>query len=109
MIANAEIALDHAERRGVMLGIENHDFVKNIDYLLKVIKAIDSDWLGVIWDSANLAPTPDPYCDLARIAPYAITAQMKVMTRVNGEDNARGFCSADQYSARRALQRLPRF
>ena len=42
--------------------------------------------LGVIWDSANLSPTPDPYAQLERIAPYAVTAQVKVMTKVNGED-----------------------
>ncbi|MCS5628769.1 MAG: sugar phosphate isomerase/epimerase, partial [Planctomycetes bacterium] len=54
--------------------------------LLRIIKAVKSDWLGVIWDSANLAPTPDPYKELARIAPYAVTAQVKVMTRVNGEE-----------------------
>ena len=69
-----------------MLGLENHDFVKNIDYLLRILKAIDSKWLGVIWDSANLSPTPDPYAQLERIAPYAVTAQVKVMTKVNGED-----------------------
>ncbi|MEK6237527.1 MAG: sugar phosphate isomerase/epimerase [Planctomycetales bacterium] len=86
VVANLQTALAHAERRGVMLGLENHDFVKNIDYLLRILKAIDSRWLGVIWDSANLAPTPDPYAELARIAPHAIIAQVKVMTRVNGED-----------------------
>ena len=26
-----------------MLGLENHDFVKNIDYLLRILKAIDSN------------------------------------------------------------------
>ena len=75
-----------SSRLGVLLGLENHDFVRNIDYLLRILKAIDSKWLGVIWDSANLAPTPDPYADLARIAPYAIVAQVKVMTRVNGKE-----------------------
>ncbi len=86
IVANLEPALAYAEKRGVMLGMENHDFVKNIDYLLHVVRSIDSDWFGVIWDSANLTPTPDPYAELARIAPYAVTAQLKVMTRVNGED-----------------------
>jgi sugar phosphate isomerase/epimerase len=84
--ANLAEALPHAERRGVMLGMENHDFVKNIDYLLRIVRAVDSRWFGVIWDSANLAPTPDPYAELARIAPYALVAQIKVMTRVNGEN-----------------------
>lgn len=84
VIANLETACAYAEKRGIILGLENHDFVKNIDHLLQIIKAIKSDWLGVIWDSANLSPTPDPYGQLERIAPYAVTAQIKVMTHVNG-------------------------
>jgi len=84
--ANLETACAYAGKRGIILGLENHDFVRNIDYLLRIIKAVKSDWLGVIWDSANLSATPDPYKQLARIAPYAVTAQIKVMTRVNGEE-----------------------
>ena len=84
VIANLQTALSHAEKRGVLLGLENHDFVKNIDRLLRILRAIDSEWLGVTWDSSNLEKVPDPYAELARIAPYAITAQIKVMTRVNG-------------------------
>ena len=86
VIANLEAALTYAEKRGVILGLENHDFVKNIDYLMKVLDAFNTPWLGVTWDSANLYPTPDPYAELARIAPYAVTAQVKIMTRVNGEE-----------------------
>ncbi|MCA9267674.1 MAG: sugar phosphate isomerase/epimerase [Planctomycetales bacterium] len=81
--ANTEIALAHAEKRGVMLAMENHDFTTDVDNLLRIVKAIDSDWLGVCWDSANLARTADPYADLARIAPFAVAAQLKVMTRVD--------------------------
>lgn len=86
VIGNLETALPYAEERGVILCLENHDFVKNIDYLLKVLDAFDTPWLGVTWDSANLDATPDPYAELARIAPYAVTAQLKVMTRVNGDE-----------------------
>lgn len=91
VIANLETALGHAEKRGVMLGLENHDFAKDIDRLLRILAAIDSDWLGVTWDSANLATVADPYAELARIAPYAITAQIKVTTPVNGEKEPADF------------------
>jgi sugar phosphate isomerase/epimerase len=91
VLANLEEALPYAEQRGVMLGMENHDLVKNLDLLLRIVKAVESRWFGVIWDSANLAPTPDPYAELARIAPYAIVAQIKVMTRVNGMDTPADF------------------
>ena len=85
VIENVHEVLPHAERRGVMLGMENHDFTSDVDRLLELVQSIDSDWFGITWDSANLAPTPDPYRDLERIAPYAITAQIKVSTRVNGQ------------------------
>jgi len=91
VIANLQTALGHAEKRGVMLGLENHDFAKDIDRLLRILGGIDSDWLGVTWDSANLAKVADPYAELARIAPYAITAQIKVTTKVNGEKQPADF------------------
>ena len=83
---NLEIACEYASKKGIILGLENHDFVKKIDYLLAIINRIDTPWLGVIWDSANISPTPCPYTELTRIAPYAVTAQVKVMTKVNGEE-----------------------
>jgi len=85
-IANLETACEYASKKGIILGLENHDFVKKIDYLLAIIKRLDTPWLGVIWDSANLSPTPFPYMELERIAPYAVTAQIKVMTKINGEE-----------------------
>ena len=68
-----------------MLGLENHDFVTDLTRLLTILNRLESRWLGVTWDSANLAPTPDPYMELERIAPYAVVAQVKVMTHVNGK------------------------
>ncbi len=84
--ANIEIALAHAEKRGVILGLENHDFLTNIDRLLQVIEKLSSKWLGVTWDSANLDRYPDPYKELARIAPHAVNAQIKVSTKVDGKE-----------------------
>lgn len=77
VLANLEPALAHAEKRGVMLGIENHDFTTNVDYHLQILKAVNSKWLGALLDSGNLRASKDPYADLARIAPYAIAAQVK--------------------------------
>ncbi|EMI53286.1 sugar phosphate isomerase/epimerase family protein [Rhodopirellula sallentina] len=85
VIANLQPALRYAESRGVMLGLENHDMLQNADDLLHIVETIDSPWLGVTWDSANLSATPDPYAELAKIAPHAITAQLKLSTRINGQ------------------------
>lgn len=85
VVTNLNAILPYAAEKGVILGIENHDSMTNMDNLLELIGRIDSPWLGVTWDSANVAPTEDPYAELARIAPYAVNAQLKVMTKVNGE------------------------
>ncbi len=85
VVANLETILPYAEEKGVILGIENHDSMTDMDTFLNLLSRINSPWLGVTWDSANIAPTSDPYAELARIAPYAVNAQAKVMTHVDGE------------------------
>ena len=44
--------------------------------MLTIVKAVNHLWFGVNWDTANFR-TPDPYADLARLAPYAVTVQIK--------------------------------
>ncbi len=85
IIANMQLACDYAGEKGVILAMENHDFLIDIDRMLPIIDAIDSPWFGVNWDSGNIAPTSDPYKELARIAPYAVNAQIKVEIPVNGK------------------------
>lgn len=89
--ANLADALACAEKRGVMLGIENHDLTVNFDHLLRIIEQIDSKWLGVTFDSGNLTQTADPYAELKRIAPYAVSAQLKVQIPVDGKKQPADF------------------
>jgi sugar phosphate isomerase/epimerase len=79
-----EAACEAAGRRGVMLAIENHDFATKVDRLLQIVKAVKSPWFGVNFDSGNLNHSTDPYADMARIAPYAVNAQLKVDIRAAG-------------------------
>ena len=79
-------ALEAASRFGVLLGLENHGgIVAEPDALLRLIKAVDSPWAGINWDSGNFK-TADPYADLAKIAPYAVNVQLKM--RVHPKDEA---------------------
>ena len=78
-VANINEALKYAETRGVILGLENHDRMQDIDELLRVVKAIESKNFGVFLDSGNLRPSVDPYAQLARIAPYAVSVQAKTV------------------------------
>lgn len=62
---------------GVMIGIQNHnDYLKNADQVLKILRSVDSDWLGVILDVGSFS-TENPYEDIARVAPYAVSWQIK--------------------------------
>ena len=55
------------------------------EQMLKIIAGImPSPWFGVNFDGGNFR-TDDPYRDLAKIAPYAINAQIKVEVAPNGK------------------------
>ena len=86
-IANLQIACEYAGKRGVMLGIENHDFSADVDRMLKIVRGVDSPFFGVTFDSGNFH-SADPYADLAKIAPYAVNAQIKVHMRPAGKPAA---------------------
>lgn len=71
-------SLDYAAKKGVILGLENHGGITdNPETMLKIIAAVkESPWFGVNFDGGNFH-NADPYGDLAKIAPYAVNAQVK--------------------------------
>ena len=78
-------ACAYAATRGVILALENHGgIVTTADQLLSIVREIDSDWFGVNWDSGNFR-SADPYAELKAIAPYAVTAQIKVSIGAAGK------------------------
>lgn len=86
-VAGVNESLEYAAEKGVFLAIENHGGItKSAEGLLKICERVnDSPWFGVNFDSGNFN-TEDPYGDLAKIAPYAINAQLKVEIRPQGQD-----------------------
>ena len=67
----------HGEKYGVMIGVQNHgDMLKSADEVLKILKMVQSDWLGTIVDTGYFL-TPDPYADIERVIPYAVNWQVK--------------------------------
>jgi sugar phosphate isomerase/epimerase len=76
-IVNLRRACEMAATRGVMLGLENHDYLTNIDRMLPIVKAVESPWFGVNLDSGNV-DRADFYAELAKIVPYAVNVQLKV-------------------------------
>lgn len=74
--ALAECA-DYGKQFGVIVGVQNHgDMLKSADEVIKILKMVDSDWLGTIVDTGFFM-TPDPYADIARVIPYAVNWQVK--------------------------------
>ncbi len=85
-IAGLEEVCDHAGQFGVYVGLENHGGITaSAEQLLTLVKAVQSPWFGVNLDSGNFR-TPDPYGDLARLAPYAVNVQIKTEIHPAGQD-----------------------
>ncbi|MFV1994431.1 MAG: sugar phosphate isomerase/epimerase family protein [Verrucomicrobiales bacterium] len=84
IVTNLKRACEIASKHGVILALENHDFMTDIDRFLRIVEAVESPWFAVNLDSGNFAPTPDPYAEFARAVPYAVNVQVKVEIPRNG-------------------------
>jgi sugar phosphate isomerase/epimerase len=76
VISSLQECCDYAGKRGVFLGLENHDSIGSAATLIPMIKAVNSPWLGINLDSGNFR-TDDPYKDFAECVPYALNVQFK--------------------------------
>ncbi len=82
---NIETCCAYAGERGVMLALENHGGVTaDVDGVLAILDGVKSPWFGLNFDSGNFH-SEDPYAELARIAPYAITTHIKVAVSPKGK------------------------
>ena len=73
-----EACLPHAERRGVMLLLENHwGLTTFAEDMAKLIETIDSPWLKAILDMGNFYFEDDMYAAMQRIAPHVWLAHAK--------------------------------
>jgi sugar phosphate isomerase/epimerase len=84
-VAAIEEACDYAGKYGIYLALENHGGITgNIDQTLRLVQAVKHPWFGVNFDTGNFV-SPDPYADLVRLAPYAVTVQIKSELRRTGK------------------------
>lgn len=68
---------EHAAQFGVFLALENHGGITATpEQMLALVRGVKSEWFGVNLDTGNFHGQ-DPYADLARLAPYAVTVQLK--------------------------------
>jgi sugar phosphate isomerase/epimerase len=77
VVSALEECCDYAGRRGIFLGLENHDSIGSAAALLPIVQAVKSPWIGVNLDSGNFR-TADPYADFAACIPYSVNVQLKV-------------------------------
>jgi len=79
MVAGMEECCDYAGQHGVHLALENHGGpTTTADGMLSFVRDVQSPWFGVNLDTGNF-PSKNAYCDLAKLAPYALNVQVKVM------------------------------
>jgi sugar phosphate isomerase/epimerase len=84
-VEGMEECCQYAGQHGVYLALENHGgLTSKVDDMLRLIKDVKSPWFGVNVDTGNFH-SDDLYGDLAKIAPYAVNVQVKVV--VSGPDN----------------------
>ncbi len=79
MVSAIEECCEYAGKHGIYLALENHGGpTATAEGLLSFVRDVNSPWFGVNLDSGNFA-SADVYGDLAKIAPYAVNAQVKVV------------------------------
>jgi sugar phosphate isomerase/epimerase len=84
MVEGLEECCDYAGQHGVFLALENHGGPTSTpEGILALVNDVKSPWFGVNLDTGNFR-TADVYSDLAKVAPYAVNVQVKVV--VSGPD-----------------------
>lgn len=77
MIAAYKECAEFGAQHGVIIGIQNHgDMLQTAEQCIKVVKAVDSKWAGLILDTGNFK-VEDPYRDIAAVIPYTVNWQVK--------------------------------
>jgi len=74
---------EYARRHGVMLALQNHnDFLKTADQVEELMRAIDSEWVGLMLDIGSYQKA-DPYIEIKQTVNYAISWQLKEEVYIN--------------------------
>jgi sugar phosphate isomerase/epimerase len=77
VIACLEECVAYGEQHGVMIVLQNHhDVFKTADEVIAIRKRVPSEWLGLNADIGSVR-TGDPYAEVAALAPWAYTWQIK--------------------------------
>jgi len=84
-IAGLTEAADYAEKKGIVLALENHGGITStFEQVQKLVEGVGSNWLRVNLDLGNYRA--DPYREIAETVPYAVFTHVKTQGRdVSGQ------------------------
>jgi sugar phosphate isomerase/epimerase len=83
MVKDIKECVAHGKQHGVIVAVQNHnDFIKTADEAQKIIKAVNSDWFGLVLDVGSYR-MGDPYKQIEQTAKYAVNWQLKENMYVN--------------------------
>lgn len=74
VVESMKAACDYSGRKGIMLGVEDHEGVtQNADPCLEIMQRVNSRYAGINLDITNFiaTPTQDAYAQIAACIPYA--------------------------------------
>ena len=83
-VEGMEECCQYAGEHGVFLALENHGgLTEAADGILALVRDVKSAWFGVNMDTGNFH-TADVYGDLAKLAPFTLNVQVKVVIQPAG-------------------------
>lgn len=86
MLKDIQDCIAFGKAHGVVVAIQNHDdFIKTADDAIQIIKAINSEWFGLILDTGSYR-VGDPYKEIEKTAGYAVNWQIKEKVFINGKE-----------------------
>ena len=76
---------EHGKKFGVIVAVQNHgDFISPGEQHLSLLQRVDHEYCAAMVDTGKYN-TPDPYVDIALMAPYAVTWQIKELIGTAGD------------------------
>ncbi len=112
MLKDIETCVDYGKQYGVIIGLQNHnDFIQTAGQVIKMIEAINSEWLGLILDTGSYRVL-DSYEEIARSVKYTVNWQIKEKIFINGAevdtdmDKLLGIIKASGYSGYLPIETL---
>ena len=85
MVADLRECAAFGREHGVVVGLQQHnDFLKTAEETVRVVEAVGSEWFGLILDIGSVRSMGDPYAEIEKLVPHAVSWQIKEMVGRNG-------------------------